>query len=169
MNYTYLPSTPFSPHPTIVMTMNRASRKTTHLAANPRVSLLVHDWVSQRTSSTTDRERSPSPVAPRTTGLAALLSGLNAAALARISVTMSGEARILAAGSDEETYCLERHVQNYAAETGDDAIDERVLGGQEVQVVSVRVEGGRIADWKGGVQDFAVCGEGESAPQANGV
>ena len=157
MNHTYLPSTTFAPYPTVVLTMNRESRKTVNLTNNPRVSLLVHDWVSQRTSASTtaERERSQSPVAPRTR-LAALLSGLNTAALARISVTMDGEAHILQAGSEEERYCLERHVEHYAAETGDDAPDMTAIGGQDVQVVSVRIQGGRIADWKGGLRDFVV-------------
>ena len=171
MNYTYLPETPFSPHPSIVMTTNRESRKTTNLAHNPNVSLLVHDWVSQRTgSAAVDRERSPSPVAPRT-NLAALLSGLNTAALARISVTMSGRARILEGGSEEGKYCLDRHVRNYLAQANaDEVVDERALAGQDVQIVSVRIGGGRIADWKGGVQDFIVRSEGDGASrQMNGV
>lgn len=43
MNYTYLPSSPYSSTPVIVMTTNPASRKTTNILANPNVSLLVHD------------------------------------------------------------------------------------------------------------------------------
>ncbi|CAM1502088.1 Fc.00g040720.m01.CDS01 [Cosmosporella sp. VM-42] len=40
MNYTYLPSSPYSNAPVIVMTTNPASRKMTNLVANPNVSLL---------------------------------------------------------------------------------------------------------------------------------
>lgn len=43
MNYTYLPSSPYSRLPTIVMTTNPASKKMNNLVANPNVSLLVHD------------------------------------------------------------------------------------------------------------------------------
>lgn len=43
MNYTYLPSSPHSSAPVIVMTTNPASKKTNNLVANPNVSLLVHD------------------------------------------------------------------------------------------------------------------------------
>lgn len=46
MNYTYLPSSPHSSAPVIVMTTNPASRKTTNIVANPNVSLLVHDCES---------------------------------------------------------------------------------------------------------------------------
>src|ERR1700730_10422602 len=55
MNYTYLPTTPFSPHPTIIMTTNPSSRKTHNLISNPNVSLLVHDWVSPRPPTHTAR------------------------------------------------------------------------------------------------------------------
>lgn len=48
MNYTYLPSSPHSSAPVIVMTTNPASRKTTNIVANPNVSLLVHDCESIR-------------------------------------------------------------------------------------------------------------------------
>ena len=43
MNYTYLPSSPFSDLPVIVMTTNPASKKMNNLISNPNVSLLVHD------------------------------------------------------------------------------------------------------------------------------
>ena len=43
MNYTYIPTSPYSSRPVIVMTTNPASRKTTNIVANPNVSLLVHD------------------------------------------------------------------------------------------------------------------------------
>lgn len=43
MNYTYLPHSPYSPYPVIVMTSNQSSRKTTSIRANPTVSILVHD------------------------------------------------------------------------------------------------------------------------------
>lgn len=43
MNYTYLPSSPYSSSPIIVMTTNPSSRKAANIIANPIVSLLVHD------------------------------------------------------------------------------------------------------------------------------
>ena len=62
MNYTYLPSHPFSsdtlrPGPVIIMTTNPASKKTLNLVQNPNVSLLAHDWVSSRPPNIRERER----------------------------------------------------------------------------------------------------------------
>ena len=172
MSYTYLPSTPFDPYPTIIMTTNPASRKTNHLLSNPRVSLLVHDWVSHRPptrapNSHSERDGSPPPAATRSS-LASLLLNLNTSALSSISTTIAGTARFLERGSAEESWCKERHLENNTFEE-----EEITLFGQQqqqrqelsqrrpslsidgdVRVVTVRVREGRIADWKGGVRDW---------------
>ncbi|KAJ5668248.1 uncharacterized protein N7477_006818 [Penicillium maclennaniae] len=170
MSYTYLPSTPFDPYPTIIMTTNPSSRKTNHLLSNPRVSLLVHDWVSHRPPTRTanshgEREGSPPPAATRSS-LASLLLNLNTSALSSISTTITGQARFLEPDSEEEKWCKERHLENNTFEE-----EEITLFGQQqaqnpslrrpslaidsdVRVVTVQVREGRIADWKGGVRDW---------------
>src|SRR5438045_164685 len=93
MNYTYLPSTPYTNYPTIIMTTNPSSRKTHNLVSNPNVSLLVHDWVSHRppsiSASRSDRTGSPPAEASRSS-LANLLANLNTSALSSISATING-------------------------------------------------------------------------------
>ncbi|MCJ1308323.1 hypothetical protein MMC25_001976 [Agyrium rufum] len=154
MNYTYLPSTPFSPHPSVIMTTNPSSRKTLNLLSNPRVSLLVHDWVSHRPTPTripdailpitaigaaAGGETAGSPTAPRRpsqvqpparSSLANLLLNMNTSALSNISATINGEARLVERGSEEERWCKERHLENNTF--GDQAREERgVAGGEE--------------------------------------
>ncbi|CDM31906.1 hypothetical protein DTO013E5_1858 [Penicillium roqueforti] len=185
MSYTYLPSTPYDPHPTIIMTTNPASRKTNHLLSNPRVSLLVHDWVSHRppTRAPTqgDRDGSPPPAATRSS-LASLLLNLNTSALSSISTTITGEARFLEPGSEEEAWCKARHLENNTFEE-----EEINLFGQQqqqqdpsarrpsvsidtdVRLVTVRVTEGRIADWKGGVRDWALLPAEQNSELVNGV
>ncbi|KAJ5922156.1 hypothetical protein N7516_009859 [Penicillium verrucosum] len=186
MSYTYLPSTPFDPRPTIIMTTNPASRKTNHLLSNPRVSLLVHDWVSHRppTRAPTQGERdgSPPPAATRSS-LASLLLNLNTSALSSISTTITGEAQFLESGSEEESWCKARHLENNTFEE-----EEINLFGQQqqqqdpnarrpsisidtdVRVVTVRVTEGRIADWKGGVRDWVLLpAEQQDSGLVNGV
>ncbi|OJJ43456.1 hypothetical protein ASPZODRAFT_136324 [Penicilliopsis zonata CBS 506.65] len=174
MSYTYLPSTPFDPYPTIIMTTNPASRKTNHLLSNPQVSLLVHDWVSHRPPTRGpnpcgDRDGSPPPAATRSS-LASLLLNLNTSALSSISTTITGTARFLEPGSEEEAWCKERHLENNTFE------EEMNMFGQQAQspnqrrpsisiegdarVVTVRVREGRIADWKGGVRDWTLVLDG---------
>ncbi|KAJ5886732.1 uncharacterized protein N7473_009406 [Penicillium subrubescens] len=186
MSYTYLPSTPYDPYPTIIMTTNPASRKTNHLLSNPRVSLLVHDWVSHRPPTRApnaqgEREGSPPPAATRSS-LASLLLNLNTSALSSISTTITGQARFLEPGSEEESWCKERHLENNTFEE-----EEINLFGQlqrndpnarrpsmsidgDVRVVVVQVREGRIADWKGGVRDWVLLpAENAQAGLVNGV
>ncbi|KKY24803.1 putative pyridoxamine phosphate oxidase [Phaeomoniella chlamydospora] len=187
MNYTFLPSTPFHTYPVIIMTTNPQSLKTRNLLSNPNVSLCVHDWVSHRpptradaTSNTRTRSGSPPPAAARSS-LASLLLNLNTSALSSISTTITGQAVFLDPGSEQEKWCKEAHLANNTF--GDQAAEEaRLFGGQvpygppddanleagtcfiegeDVKVVVVRVKEGRIADWKGGVKDWAVVGEEE--------
>lgn len=178
MNYTYLPSTPFNPNPVIIMTTNPSSKKTLNLIHNPRVSLLVHDWVSHRPPTRNPdptREGSPPPQATRSS-LASLLLNMNTSALSSISATINGEARMVSQGSEEEEWCKEKHLDNNTF--GDQAREEQGLfgstphargegdggascyiEGEEVRVVLVDVKEGRIADWKGGVKDWSLVRE----------
>ncbi|KAI9799318.1 MAG: hypothetical protein M1825_004811 [Sarcosagium campestre] len=119
MNYTYLASSPYTRSPTIIMTTNPSSKKTLNLINNPRVSLLVHDWVSHRppTTSTNSPDRNRDPSSPPSSqaarsGLANLLLNLNTSALSSISATINGEASMVPRGTEEERYFKERHLEN---------------------------------------------------------
>lgn len=186
MNYTYLPSSPYNTSPIIIMTTNPASKKTDNLYANPRVSLLVHDWVSHRPPTRTvdpTRDGSPPPAAARSS-LASMLLNMNTSAMSRISATINGEAKIVESGSEEEKWCKDMHLENNTF--GDEPNDASSLfgsspaagagapdggrgcfiEGEQVRVVVVTIKDGRIADWKGGVQDWVISDQ----PQlANGV
>jgi hypothetical protein len=177
MNYTYLPSSPYSPSPTIIMTTNPSSKKTLNLISNPHVSLLVHDWVSHRPpttarrGSTTSRTGSPPPEASRSS-LAALLLNLNTSALSSISATINGEARLVDVGTEEERYYKWEHLENNTFGEGEqrgsfwneeradcDGGRESFIEGEDVRVVVVRITDGRVSDWKGAVRDWTLVGE----------
>ncbi|KAL9117072.1 MAG: hypothetical protein Q9187_006394 [Circinaria calcarea] len=163
------------------MTTNPSSKKTLNLISNPRVSLLVHDWVSHRPPTRNPdpaREGSPPPQATRSS-LASLLLNINTSALSSISTTINGVAQLVQSGSEEERWCKEKHLENNTF--GDQAREERgffgqiqnasasegdggtscFIEGEEVRVVLVRVKEGRIADWKGGVKDWTIISEDE--------
>ena len=158
------------------MTTNPASKKTLNLINNPRVSLLVHDWVTHRPPTRAPdptREGSPPPQATRSS-LASLLLNINTSALSSISATINGVARMVEQGSEEERWCKEKHLENNTF--GDQAREEQgffgstpqaaaiegdggascFIEGEEVRVVLVGVKEGRIADWKGGVKDWSI-------------
>ncbi|KAK2741356.1 hypothetical protein FQN57_005640 [Myotisia sp. PD_48] len=172
MSYTYLPSTPFDPHPTIIMTTNSSSKKTLNLLSNPRVSLLVHDWVSHRPPTRTrdtGRDGSPPPAATQSS-LASLLLNINTSAMSSISTTIIGEARVLDEGTEEGKWCREKHLENntflsdeagFGAYRGEHQQETPPQVEDDVQVVVVPVKKGRIADLKGCVRDWAVVSEEE--------
>ncbi|TKA23687.1 hypothetical protein B0A50_06523 [Salinomyces thailandicus] len=183
MNYTYLPSHPFDNTPSsclpsgplVIMTSNPSSKKTINLLQNPHVSLLVHDWVSSRppnvSAGAAVRERSP--VGGRSSSLATMLMQMNSAAVSSISATMNGEAMVLESGTEEERWCREQHLANNTFEPGaqndasllstspsqsrsGDGGRSSYIEDQDVRVVVVRIQDGRISDWKGGVKDFVL-------------
>lgn len=200
MNYTYLPSSLYSPsEPVIVMTTNPASKKMANLTTNPHVSLLVHDWVSHRPPTTTARRMSggASSVSPSRSSLASLLLNLNTSAMSSISATINGSARVVDAGTDEEKFYRQAHLDNNTFEDdagagfnpfgqpggargsgGGDAASGTEDGGrcfvagEEVRVIIVAVRGVRISDWKGNVKDWELvrsAGGDQQPVLVNGV
>ncbi|KAL8386809.1 hypothetical protein RB595_010370 [Gaeumannomyces hyphopodioides] len=185
MSYTYLPESPFSQDPVIVMTTNAASKKTNNLLANPAVSLLVHDWVSHRPPNAR-RMSGGSPGPEHRSSLANLLLNLNTSSISSISATINGSARLADAGSDEERYYRQQHLENntfdadaggvasslFAAANGaapdvDSAARPSFVDGEDVRVVVVAIKDVRISDWKGAVRDWVLLPVGE--PRLNGV
>lgn len=162
MNYTYLPSSPYANGPVIVMTMPPSTKKTCNLVSNPRVSLLVHDWVSHRASISSNpsaAEESPAAIQQpqHTSSLASLLANLNTAALSSISATLFGYAEVVEAATEQEHYYKEVHAQNNP-EGGDRCWQE----GADVKVVVVRIGWCRVADYRGDVRDWVAEGEEEA-------
>jgi hypothetical protein len=120
-----------------------------------------------------------------------MLLNLNTSALSSISTTLEGEARFLEPGSEEESWCKERHLENNTFEeeemnlfglrqqqqqqqSGETAGQRRpsMTVDDNARVVTVRVREGRIADWKGGVRDWTIVTDGQEQPAAapvNGV
>ncbi|KAK4239752.1 pyridoxamine 5'-phosphate oxidase [Achaetomium macrosporum] len=191
MNYTYLPSSPYSRSPVIVMTTNPASKKMNNLASNPNVSLLVHDWVSHRPTPTSQARRlssdgstSRSPNREPHSSLAALLFNLNTSAVSSISATINGSARLVERGSDEEKYYKDVHLENNTFDStidtglfglpgtgagaesgvgeGESNAESRFAAGNEARVIVVGIRDVRIADWKGAVRDWVIAAPEES-------
>ena len=169
MNYTYLPSSPYSTTPVIVMTTNPASRKTTNIIANPNVSILVHDWVSHRPPTQGRRPSGGSPGPEHRSSLASLLLNLNSSAMSSISATIGGSARLAPTGSEEEKYYVDQHLENntfeenqvfqQGATAGDEERAAHFVAGEAVRVIIVDIKDVRISDWKGTVRDWALVPE----------
>ncbi|RPA78758.1 hypothetical protein BJ508DRAFT_152410 [Ascobolus immersus RN42] len=166
MNFTYLPSSPFAlpstPNaastpsgPVIIMTVTPSSKLHSNLTTNPRVSLLVHDWVSSHETP------APQSNTGSGSGLARYLTDLNTASLGRMSATMMGYARICDKGGEEEGYYWgvhkERNPEMAEAWKVDEGGEE---GGGRPRVVVVRVGFVRVTDWRGEKTEWFAGGKG---------
>ena len=196
MSYTYLPSSPYSQDlPVIVMTTNPSSKKFNNLAANPNVSLLVHDWVSHRPANTAAQARRLSSGSnpeqqqqllhqhqQAQSSLAALLFNLNTSAVSSISATINGSARLVERGTDEEKYYSDVHLENNTFDSaaggelgqGGDGDRSRLAVGNDARVIVVAIKDVRIADWKGNVRDWVIAQPGtegvdEGDQRVNGI
>ncbi|KAF4548522.1 Pyridoxamine 5'-phosphate oxidase-like protein 4 [Elsinoe fawcettii] len=161
MNYTYLPSHPFTSStndlprgPIIIMTTNPSSRKTLNLLSNPNVSLLVHDWVSSRPPAPNPRS-SPPPQSdrPSTSGreggrssLATLLMGMNTSEMGSISATINGTAQVLQRNSEAEKWCKKQHLAYNGFEESANKPDTAVLSGSPNAPFHTRPEEGEDKD-----------------------
>lgn len=174
------------------MTTNPDSRKTLNLLSNPRVSILVHDWVSHRPPTCDPNpsgggggggdghgDGSPPPPTNRSS-LANLLMNFNTSALSSISTTITGTARFLEPGSEEESWCKKQHLDSNTFEAQLGSSGGRRQPGvrrssltidENARVFAVGVCEGRIADWKGSVRDWVVVAEGQDSASdlVNGV
>ena len=177
MNYTFLPNTPYpvdpssdASSPVIILTVQPSTRKTLNLRNNPRVSLLVHDWVSHRASI------SSNPDQPPQSSLASLLTNLNSASLSSISATLFGYAHLIPTGSEAELYYRKIHTENCVDAAGE---SKCYLEGDDVRIVAVTISWTRVADHKGLVTDWVAPGQQAAweefeadngpAPQVNGA
>lgn len=132
--------------------------------------------VSHRPTTSTAARRLSAGTAtspPPDSSLAALLFNLNSSAVSSISATINGEARLVAAGSDEERFYRAKHLEANTFDAGADLLRrESVVGGgggaedggrgcfvagEEVRVIVVAIRDVRIADWKGAVRDWVIA------------
>lgn len=87
---------------------------------------------------------------------------------------MNGIAKLLPAGSEEEEYYRQQHLENNTFDpdsfgdmlqqtqtggAGGDAGAGRFVQGEEVRVIVVSVKDVRISDWKGQVRDWVLAPE----------
>ncbi|KAF3907865.1 hypothetical protein ABW20_dc0107882 [Dactylellina cionopaga] len=167
MNYTYIPATKTfysTSLPTVVsscsgpgviiMLLSPTSKKLSNLTVNPHVSLLVHDWISQRPPKATAQSPT-SPTQSTLSPLAQFLHDLNSSELQSFSHTIRGYARILEAGGEEEKYYKAVHMEANKFEDAKCYVE----GEEGSSIVLVEVAGGKIADWKGKVSDWGVVEE----------
>ena len=106
---------------------------------------------------------------------------MNTSEMSRISATINGDARVVDTNSEEERWCKEQHLQNntfrdsgaeesawLGTSPSDNAVGDGGRGcfieGEDVRLVIVKINDGRIADWKGGVHDWVIANPNVELP-----
>jgi hypothetical protein len=170
MQFTYLPSSPYSPRPVVVMLTDPRSKKAHNLLANPKVSLLIHDMVPQRPAS--GEGGSLSTYIRNMTTMAALAPHTGETT----SATINGDARVLGAGSEEEAFFREKHLQCHTpglrtpptfqsireGAGADDAGQGFIWAGKDMRVVVVEIRDVRMSDPEGNATVYVI------KPERNG-
>lgn len=106
-----------------------------------------------------------------------MLLNLNTSSISSISATINGSARLADAGSEEESFFKQQHLDNNTFEdssagasifnsTPADGARPTFVEGEDVRVVVVKIQDVRISDWKGSVRDYVIV---PSEPMVNGV
>jgi pyridoxamine 5'-phosphate oxidase-like protein len=171
MQFTYLPSSPYTRSPVVVMFTDPASKKAHNLMANPKVSLLIHDMVPQRHAS--GEGGSLSAYIRNITTMAALIPHSGETT----SATINGSARVVEAGSEEEGFFREKHLRKLtpglltaptlqSVRGGNGVADERAEGfiwsGKDIRVVVVEIRDVRMSDPSGNATVYVI------EPERNG-
>ncbi|ANB14947.1 pyridoxal 5'-phosphate synthase [Sugiyamaella lignohabitans] len=151
MTYTYIgpgDGEPYESDGVVIIATPKDTQKFENISSNPKVSLLLHDWVTARSlgaakqgsttttanSITTDRAGDGQHLS----GLAQFLQDLNQSELSSISATFSGHAVILEPGSDKEKFFRDKHMAAHTA-------DARCFF-HDAAIVAVKVQTVTVAD-----------------------
>ena len=153
MNYIYVPTgdaTEYTSKPDedcVVMTCSRDTKKFFNITANPKVSLLVHDWTTRQQSSDA-------------TNLTALLSSLNAASLSKHSITLNGVAEVLE--NEAAAFFKQKMLESVP---GDDA--KCYIDDPDSAVIAVHFGSARISDKANNLEKWRSAGS-SSTPTSRG-
>ncbi len=128
MNYTFVEE---QGEPMVILTTPADTTKYANVARNPKVSLLVHGFGTPRSVSRGQ--------AAEDSSLTQLLANLNQSAVASLSATLDGRARILHAGEQAQHY-KQLHCANNPTGQG------CYIDSPAIKVILVQISGCRISD-----------------------
>src|SRR5271169_3560518 len=120
---------------------------------NPKVSILVHDWTTPRTSASTGYT---SPPSSGPSALTAFLQNMNSLQLSSISATLNGVVTVMEPTEEAARFFLQRHLAL-------NPVDSKCyVDKPDIAVIKVRISSARIADVEDHVEKW--IGEKEETP-----
>lgn len=143
MNYTYYHGN----EDYIIITTPKGTTKYENMVSNPNVSLLLHDWMSAKTTSEEPNE----PVAKRRNSLYEFLTNLNKTEISRVSVMISGNAEEIPINSDIYDFYKSLHLNNSSI---DKVQAENYIKDGNNALFVVKIEQCKVTDTDNNVEEF---------------
>lgn len=148
MNYTYYHG---DGNDYIIFTTPRKTTKFANIEANPNVSILVHDWVSQKPVDVTEPAAETAP--PRRNSLYELLANLNKTELSRVSVMISGHCDVISKETDSKRFEFYKSLHANNAKI-DPAQVKNYIECADNALVVVNVSGCKVTDTDDNVEEY---------------
>lgn len=151
MNYTYFRD-PESDY--IIITTPRNTTKFENIIANPNVSLLVHDWISAKATTSQpeeSRQDTASTSSGRRNSLYELLTNLNKTEISSVSVMISGKAEILDPSSEKFDFYKSLHSNNSLIDQNQ---AKNYIECADNALIVIRIEGCKVTDTDNNIQEY---------------
>lgn len=139
MNYTY-----YQDEQVIIVTTPKDSTKYTNMVSNPNVSLLVHDWISAKSSA-------EPTVGERRNSLYELLANLNKNEISRVSVMLSGKSELIDPELSKFKFYYSLHQNNSKI---DQVQAENYIKCKNTALFVIKIEGCKVTDTDNKVEEY---------------
>lgn len=147
MNYTYYSK---GNDYYIITTSPKGTTKYENIESNPNVSLLVHDWISAKT---TDAESTDDSTGKRRNSLFELLTNLNKTEMSSVSVMITGKAEILNSHVDHAKFNFYKslHLNN---ELIDAVQSKNYIESENCALILIKITNVKVTDTNDNVQKY---------------
>lgn len=142
MNYTYYHGS----EDYIVVTTPKGTTKYEKMKANPNVSLLLHDWMSAKTT-----EESSESSGTRRNSLYEFLTNLNKTEISRVSVMINGTANEVPADSENYKFYRSLHLNNSSI---DKVQADNYIKDEDTALFIIKIEQCKVTDTDNNVKEY---------------
>lgn len=148
MNYTYYSN---NSDYYIIITTPKGTTKYENIVSNPNVSLLVHDWISAKTTESEPELNGNS--GRRRNSLYELLTNLNKTEISSVSVMINGKAKVVDPKEDTESFNFYKslHKNN---ELIDEQQSKNYIESDDCALVLIKIENIKVTDTNDNVQSY---------------
>lgn len=148
MNYTYYHA---GDGDYLIISTPKTTTKYENIVANDNVSVLFHDWISAKNDA--PEKSADSEASPRRNSLYEILANINKSELSRVSVMISGKARILSrdVAGDQYEFYQSLHLNNTKI---DEVQAKNYIECADNALVVIKIEGVKVTDTDNNIAEY---------------